>query len=249
MRAGLSSRVSSAATTRERRVRGLRASRRGAAVGERNDNYDLGELVRHASGGVTDEVIVTAQRQVLEASLDRRVFDLGEDIARATGSVLDAMRGLPGVTVGQEGQIQLRGSDRVAILIDGKQSGLTGIGNQAGLDSIPAGSIRASRSSTIRRRRTTRRAWPASSTSSTGRIRPKDCRSTRASRSASAPSTSASPICRRSWAASRRTRRSIRASISSITPIEAGSSSRRTCSFRRTCRTTSSRRATTTTAA
>ena len=84
---------------------------------------------------------MTAQRQILEANLDRRVFDLGQDIARATGSVLDAMRGLPGVTVSQDGQIQLRGSDRVAILIDGKQSGLTGIGNQSGLDSIPAGSI------------------------------------------------------------------------------------------------------------
>jgi outer membrane receptor protein involved in Fe transport len=115
----------------------------GLLVGERNDNYDLGDLVLTRAEGVTDEVIVTAQRQVLEASLDRRVFDLGEDIARATGSVLDAMRGLPGVTVGQEGQIQLRGSDRVAILIDGKQSGLTGIGNQAGLDSIPAGSIQS----------------------------------------------------------------------------------------------------------
>jgi hypothetical protein len=110
-------------------------------VGERNDNYDLGDLVLARAEGVSDEVIVTAQRQILEPNLDRRVFDLGNDLARATGSVLDAMRGLPGVTVTQEGMIQLRGSDRVAILIDGKQSGLTGIGNQAGLDSIPAGSI------------------------------------------------------------------------------------------------------------
>lgn len=110
-------------------------------VGERNDHYDLGDFVLSRVEGVTDEVIVTAQRQVLEANLDRRVFNVGEDLARATGSVLDAMRGLPGVTVTQEGQIQLRGSDRVAILIDGKQSGLTGIGNQAGLDSIPASSI------------------------------------------------------------------------------------------------------------
>ena len=110
-------------------------------IGERNDHYDLGDLSLARASDVPDEVIVTAQRQILEANLDRRVFDLGQDIARATGSVLDAMRGLPGVTVSQDGQIQLRGSDRVAILIDGKQSGLTGIGNQSGLDSIPAGSI------------------------------------------------------------------------------------------------------------
>ena len=51
------------------------------------------------------------------------------------------MRTLPGVTVEQDGTIQLRGSNRVAILIDGRQSSLTGFGNQAGLDSIPAAGI------------------------------------------------------------------------------------------------------------
>jgi hypothetical protein len=112
-------------------------------VGELNNNYDLGDIeLRQASGDV-DEVIVAAQRRVLEANLDRRVFDLEETFGQATGSVLDAMRGLPGVTVDQEGQVLLRGSDRVAILIDGKQSSLTGFGNQTGLDSIPAGSIQS----------------------------------------------------------------------------------------------------------
>jgi outer membrane receptor protein involved in Fe transport len=120
---------------------GYTASETPLLIGERNEHYDVGDLALARAEGVTDEIIVTAPRKILEASLDRRVFDLGQDIARATGSVLDAMRGLPGVTVNQDGQIQLRGSDRVAILIDGKQSGLTGIGNQTGLDSIPAGSI------------------------------------------------------------------------------------------------------------
>jgi hypothetical protein len=120
---------------------GYRAVEQLLLVGERNEHYDLGDLALAREEGVTDEIIISAQRQILEANLDRRVFDLQNDIARGTGSVLDAMRGLPGVTVTQEGTIQLRGSDRVTILIDGKQSGLTGIGNQAGLDSIPAGSI------------------------------------------------------------------------------------------------------------
>jgi hypothetical protein len=110
-------------------------------IGERNNNYDLGDMALAAAAGQVDEVIVSAQRQVLEASLDRRVFNLAEGFAQATGSVLDAMRGLPGVTIDQDGQVQLRGSDRVAILVDGKQSSLTGFGNQSGLDSIPAGSI------------------------------------------------------------------------------------------------------------
>ncbi len=48
---------------------------------------------------------------------------------------------MPGVTVDQEGKVILRGSDRVAILIDGQQSSLTGFGNQKGLDNIPATNI------------------------------------------------------------------------------------------------------------
>ena len=50
------------------------------------------------------------------------------------------MQNLPGVTV-QDGKVQLRGNDKVTILIDGKQTAMTGFGNQTGLDNIPASSI------------------------------------------------------------------------------------------------------------
>jgi outer membrane receptor for ferrienterochelin and colicin len=53
------------------------------------------------------------------------------------------MKNLPGITVDQEGKVSLRGSDRVAILIDGRQSSLTGFGNQRGLDGVPAANIEA----------------------------------------------------------------------------------------------------------
>ena len=53
---------------------------------------------------------------------------------------MQAMQNLPGVTV-QDGKIQLRGNDKVAVLMDGKQTALTGFGNQTGLDNIPASSI------------------------------------------------------------------------------------------------------------
>jgi outer membrane cobalamin receptor len=51
------------------------------------------------------------------------------------------MQNLPGVTVSQEGTVRLRGSDRVTILVDGKQTALTGFGNQTNLDNIPASAI------------------------------------------------------------------------------------------------------------
>ena len=60
--------------------------------------------------------------------VDTQVFRLDEGPTLSTGSLLDAMKNLPGVTVDQEGMVSLRGSDRVAILIDGRQSSLTGVG-------------------------------------------------------------------------------------------------------------------------
>lgn len=50
------------------------------------------------------------------------------------------MQNLPGITV-QDGKVQLRGNDKVTVLIDGRQTALTGFGSQTGLDNIPASAI------------------------------------------------------------------------------------------------------------
>ncbi len=50
------------------------------------------------------------------------------------------MQNLPGITV-QDGKVQLRGNDKVTVLIDGKQTALTGFGSQTGLDNIPSSAI------------------------------------------------------------------------------------------------------------
>ncbi len=110
-------------------------------IGDKNTIFDVGVIEFQQSSDELEEVIVSARQDLLEASLDRRVFNLADNFARTSGSLLDAMRGLPGIAVDQGGRILLRGSDRVAILIDGKKSSLTGYGNQSGLDSIPAANI------------------------------------------------------------------------------------------------------------
>ena len=66
---------------------------------------------------------------------------MSSNIAQSGGSVMDIMKTMPGITVDQEGKVMLRGSDKVMILIDGKQSSLTGFGNQKGLETIPSSNI------------------------------------------------------------------------------------------------------------
>ncbi len=110
-------------------------------IGDKNTIFDVGEIEFQQSSEELEEVVVSARQEILEASLDRRVFNLADNFAQTSGSILDAMRGLPGITVDQDGKVLLRGSDRVTILLDGKRSSLTGFGNQSGLDSIPAANV------------------------------------------------------------------------------------------------------------
>ena len=111
-------------------------------VGELNQTFDLGDIRLERLETFEETITVTAEA-IRAAGIDTQVFRLDEGPARSTGSLLDAMRNLPGVTVDQEGMVSLRGSDRVAILIDGRQSSLTGFGNQRGLDSVSAANVEA----------------------------------------------------------------------------------------------------------
>jgi outer membrane receptor protein involved in Fe transport len=72
--------------------------------------------------------------------MDKKTFKVEDNISQSGGSVLQTMQNLPGVTV-QDGKVQLRGNDKVTVLIDGKQTALTGFGSQSGLDNIPSSAI------------------------------------------------------------------------------------------------------------
>lgn len=110
-------------------------------VGELNKTLDLGDIGLKPASTTIKEVTVVGKQTQVAAALDKKSYSISDNPANAAGSVLDAMKNMPGISVDQEGKIVLRGSDKVAILIDGKQSGITGFGNQKGLDNIPSSSI------------------------------------------------------------------------------------------------------------
>jgi len=108
-------------------------------IGVNNDSYNAGDIKLRTDTTLLEEVVVTGQASTI-ATLANREYSLSENIAQANGSLLDAMKNLPGITITQEGRVLLRGSDKVTILIDGKPSAITGYGDQKGLDSLPASS-------------------------------------------------------------------------------------------------------------
>lgn len=108
-------------------------------TGEKSAALDLGRVALSASAA---EIVVTGERiPNVTLAPGANSFSVENNALAQSGSLLSAMKSLPGITIEREGKVLLRGSDRVTILIDGKPSALTGIGNQASLDSIPAANI------------------------------------------------------------------------------------------------------------
>jgi ferric enterobactin receptor len=93
------------------------------------------------SGKTLEEVIVQAEKSSMTLSLDKKVFNVGKDLANAGGSAADILSNIPSVSVDPEGAIKIRGSENVRILIDGKPSGLVSFKGGSGLQQLQASMI------------------------------------------------------------------------------------------------------------
>lgn len=109
-------------------------------VGNLSQFLDLAVVELLADSSELQGVVVTGKRDEVSAKMDKKVVSVADNISQSGGSVLQVMQNLPGVTV-QDGKVMIRGSDKVTVLVDGKQTALTGFGNQSSLDNIPASAI------------------------------------------------------------------------------------------------------------
>lgn len=109
-------------------------------VGNLSKYLDIKTIELEEKSIELQEVLVVGKTAKISEEMDKKTFSLQENISQNGGSVLQAMQNLPSVTV-QDGKVLLRGNDKVTVLIDGKQTALTGFGNQNGLDNIPASAI------------------------------------------------------------------------------------------------------------
>lgn len=102
---------------------------------------DLGVILMTVGGVALDEVVVRAEKSDMQFSLDKRIFNVGKDLASRGGNASDVLDNIPSVTVGVEGEVSLRGSENVRILINGRPSGLIGLNGTDGLRTINASMI------------------------------------------------------------------------------------------------------------
>ena len=106
------------------------------SVSAGKNSLDLGQISLSASSQVLEEVLVTSEKSTMELALDKKIFNVGKDLANAGGTASDILSNIPSVSVDGEGNVKLRGSDNVRILIDGKPSGLVSFKGGAGLQQL-----------------------------------------------------------------------------------------------------------------
>ncbi len=83
---------------------------------------NIGNIMLGEDAKMLDEVVVTATKSTTEFKLDKRVFNVGTDLSTTGASALEVLNNVPSVNVDIEGQISLRGSGGVQVLINGKPS-------------------------------------------------------------------------------------------------------------------------------
>ncbi|MFZ9587963.1 MAG: TonB-dependent receptor domain-containing protein, partial [Crocinitomicaceae bacterium] len=104
--------------------------------------FNVGTLkMRRISEKTEREIKVIAEKDVLQAGIDKKVYNVAEDLNVRGGTANDILQRLPSVEVDQDGRVMLRGEGTVTVLIDGRPSSLSGGNGKTLLDALPAGSI------------------------------------------------------------------------------------------------------------
>lgn len=88
-----------------------------------------------------EKLEVNARQDRFLNSIDRKVYNVGKDIQSTSGSAGDLLQNVPSVNVDIDGNVSLRGSENVLILINGRTSTLMGRSRAEVLQQLPADEI------------------------------------------------------------------------------------------------------------
>ena len=105
------------------------------------NSTNIGTIQLVSSVESLEGVDVVGQSAEVEIRLDKRVYNVAKNNLIRGGTVSDVLENVPSVSVDIDGNIELRGNNNVRILVDGKPSGLIGLGGIDALTRLPAESI------------------------------------------------------------------------------------------------------------
>ena len=122
---------------------GYQTIKRAVTIKSLNEQVALGKLVLREDAKMLGEVEVVGQASQMRFDIDKKVFNVDQNLAASGASASEMLQNIPSVDVDNEGNISLRNSSSVEVWINGKPSGLTEENRAQILEQMPAGSIEA----------------------------------------------------------------------------------------------------------
>ena len=116
---------------------------KGVELTPRKPDFDAGVILVSPEAQLLDEIQVVGEAALIEAKPDRIVYNAESDVTSRGGDASDVLRKVPLLAVDVDGNVSLRGSENVRILINGRPSGIFN-GNVAdALKMFPADQIKS----------------------------------------------------------------------------------------------------------
>ncbi len=110
-------------------------------IEKEDQTVNLGKIYLEENSELLDAVQVVGMQTQMQFDIDKKVFNVDQNIASAGGTASDILDKIPSVEVDNEGEISLRGSSDVTIWINGKASGLSEENRAQILEQLPAETI------------------------------------------------------------------------------------------------------------
>jgi len=106
-----------------------------------NKDVSLAKISLKPSVNNLDEFVVVEEKNLMELDLDKRVFNVDKDVTNQGADAAEILDKVPSVSVDVDGNVSLRGSENVRILINGKPSGMVGISTSEALKQLQGNQI------------------------------------------------------------------------------------------------------------
>jgi ferric enterobactin receptor len=112
-------------------------------VVDKSKDVNLGTISLVSANKTLDAVTVTSQKSLIEEKVDRMVYNAEKDISSKGGDAADVLRKVPLLSVDLEGNVSIRGSSNIKVLINNKPSTIMASSVADALKQIPADMIKS----------------------------------------------------------------------------------------------------------
>lgn len=113
------------------------------AITTEKPDVELGIIPISADSKTLGEVNVVGQKPLIEDKGDRLVYNAEQDATNTGGTAVDVLRKVPMLTVDLDGNLKMRGSGNIKVLVNGKPSSIMARNLADALKQMPANVIKS----------------------------------------------------------------------------------------------------------